>query len=268
MNKWTARSCEANGVNTHYLRTGGDKPPVVLLHGLMTNGACWTPLARALEEDYDVVMPDARGHGNSSAPGEGYCYNNLATDVLSLIEALGLVAPVLIGHSMGGMTAAVVANRNPERLRGIVLVDPTFLTLQRQHEVYESDVAAQHRRILNQPKENFLAEIRTRHSCRSRELIELFVHARFQMSIHAFEILTPPNPDYVQLVKALDIPSLLVIGDVGAVVSPGVAAELARLNQHLEVVQIAEAGHGIPYDQPERFSAIVKAFLLSLTHSP
>ena len=262
---WTTGTCEANGIDVHYLRTGGDKPPVVLLHGLMLNGACWTPLARALEEDYDVVMPDARGHGNSSAPDHGYRYDDLAADVVSLIDALGLATPVLLGHSMGGMTAAVVASRNPKRLRGLVLADPTFLTPQRQREVHESDVADQHRRILNRPREDFLAEIRIRHSHRSRELIELFAQARFQTSIHAFEVLTPPNPDYMQLINTLDIPSLLVIGDVGSVVSPEVAAELARLNQRLEVVQIAEAGHAVPYDQPERFSAVVKTFLRSVS---
>lgn len=106
MNKWIDSACEANGIKIHYLRTGGDKPPVVLLHGLIANGACWAPLARALEKDYDVIMPDARGHGKSSVPEQGYCYEMLATDVLSLIENLGLAIPVLIGHSMGGMTAA------------------------------------------------------------------------------------------------------------------------------------------------------------------
>ena len=145
------------------------------------------------------------------------------------------------------------------------MADPTFLTPQRQREVYKSDVTAQHRRILNLPREDFLAELRVRHHHRSPELVELFAEARFQTSIHAIKILTPPNPDYAQLIKNLDVSSLLVIGDVGAVVSPIVASELAKLNQRLEVVQIAEAGHGVPYDQPERFSAIVKAFLSSLT---
>lgn len=264
MTRWTTGTCQANGINIHYLRTGGNKPPVVLLHGLMTNGACWTPLARALEKDYDVVMPDARGHGNSSAPNQGYSYETLATDVLNLIEALRLTNPVLVGHSMGGMTAALAASRDPKQLRGLVLVDPTFLTPQRQREVHESDVTDQHRRILDQSKEDFLAELRIRHKYRSPELIELCAQARFQTSIHAFEILAPPNPDYKQLIKALAIPSLLVIGGVGGVVSSVAAAELTELNQHLEVAQIAEAGHGIPYDQPERFSAIVKAFLYSV----
>jgi len=144
-------------------------------------------------------------------------------------------------------------------------VEPTFLTPQRQREVYESDVVAQHRQILNRPREDFLAEVRARKSRRSRELIELLAQARLQTSIHAFAVLIPPNPDYVQLINTLNIPSLLVIGDGGAVISPKVAAELAVLNQNLEVVQISEAGHGIPYDQPERFSAVVKAFLCSVS---
>lgn len=261
---WTTGTCKANGIDVHYLRTGGDKPSVVLLHGLMLNGACWTPLARALEEDYDIVMPDARGHGNSGAPDHGYRYDDLAADVMSLIDALGLTNPVLLGHSMGGMTAAVAASRNPKRLRGLVLADPTFLTPQRQREVYESDIADQHRQILNRSREDLLAKMQGRHSRRSREVIELFAQARFQTSMRAFEVLRPPNPDYMQLINALDIPSLFVIGDVGSVVTLEMAAELARLNQRLEVVQIEEAGHGIPYDQPEVFSAVVQTFLRSV----
>lgn len=262
---WVTGTCKANGIDIHYLRTGGNKPPVVLLHGLMTNGACWTPLARALEEDYDVVIPDARGHGNSSAPDHGYHYNDLAADVIGLIDMLSLPLPLLLGHSMGGMTAAVVASRLPKRLRGLVLADPTFLTPQRQQEVYESDVADKHARVLNRSKEEFLAEMQARSRCRSYEMIELLTQARFQTSIRAFEVLKPPNPDYMQLIKLLDVPSLLVVGDVGSVVSHERAIELALLNKHLQVAQIKEAGHGIPYDQPDRFSAVVQTFLHSLS---
>lgn len=261
---WITGICKTNGIDTSYLRTGGEKPPIVLLHGLMTNGACWTPLAQALEKEYDVIMPDARGHGNSTTTNHGYSYDNLATDVIGLINELRLTKPILLGHSMGGMTAAVIASQNSKQLGGLVLADPTFLTPQRQREVYQSDVTDQHRKILNRPKEEYLAAVRTRSSRRSQEVIELFAQARLQTSIHAFEILAPPNPDYLRLVKAIDIPTLLVIGDVGSIVSPEVAAELADLNQHLKVVQIMQAGHAVPYDQPEQFSATIKTFLRSL----
>lgn len=259
---WTTGICKSNGIAIQYLRTGGGKPPVVLLHGLTANGACWTPLARELEKDYDVIMPDARGHGNSSTSEDGYRYDDLADDVIGLIEALGLTNPVLIGHSMGGMTAAVVASRNSKRLGGLVLADPTFLMPQRQCEVHQSEVIDQHRRILNQPRQAYLTEMQLRHSRRSRELIELLAHARFQTSLRAFEVLTPPNPDYVKLINAFDVRSLLVIGGDGSVVSSEMAAELAALNQHLKVVQIPKVGHGLPYDRPELFSSVVQTFLL------
>lgn len=58
-----------------------------MLHGLTANGACWAAVAHALEEDYDVIMPDARGHGKSSAPDDGYRYEDHANDVVGLIEA-------------------------------------------------------------------------------------------------------------------------------------------------------------------------------------
>src|SRR5689334_6172568 len=110
MSNWTSAVCTANGLDLHYLRTGGPKPALVLLHGLTGSGACWTPLARALQAEWDVVMPDARGHGYSSTPPTGYRYADHAGDVVGLIQALGLATPVLLGHSMGGLTAAVVAS--------------------------------------------------------------------------------------------------------------------------------------------------------------
>src|SRR5204862_4623788 len=97
---WSRGDCEANGTRIHYVRAGGPKPPLVMLHGLMGSGACWTPVARALEDHFDVVLPDARGHGGSSAPERGYGYDDHAADVVGLVRGLALDRPVLLGHSM------------------------------------------------------------------------------------------------------------------------------------------------------------------------
>jgi pimeloyl-ACP methyl ester carboxylesterase len=258
---WPAGVCHANGVDIHYLRTGGAKPPLILLHGLIGSGACWTPLARDLEEEYDVVMPDARGHGRSSAPDRGYRYDDHAGDVVGLIGGLGLAPPVLLGHSMGGMTAAVVASRGTNAIHRLVLVDPTFLSPERQREVHDSDVAEQHHRMLGQTKSDLLAQARARHPRRPPELVELLAEARLQTRLAAFEVLEPPNPEYHQLVSAIEVPTLLVIGDAGNVVSLETATELQGLNPRLRVEQIRDAGHGLPYDQPERLAAVVKSFL-------
>ena len=244
MTYWNTAVCETNGINIYYTRTGGNKPPLIMLHGLMTNGVCWTGLARVLEKEYDVIMPDARGHGNSSVPDFGYRYEDHANDVAGLINALRLPPPILLGHSMGGTTAAVVASRKPNLLRGLVLADPTFLSPKVQREVRDSDVADQHRRMLNMSLDEVVADARDRHPNRSGETYELFARARLQTSMAAFDVLTPPNPDYKLLVSIIDIPSLLVYGDKG-VVSSAVAEELQHLNPRLQVERIREAGHSV-----------------------
>jgi N-formylmaleamate deformylase len=263
MTNWMDGVSKANGIHIHYLRTGGCKPPLVLLHGLTGSGACWIPLARALEGQYDVVMPDARGHGNSGTPLHGYRYEDHASDVAELIQGLGLVAPVLLGHSMGGMTAAMMASQTATAIRGVILADPTFLSSQRQREVHESDVVEQHRRLLGSNKGDVMAQLRVRHPHRSSELIELLAEARLQTRIPAFDVLTPPNPEYHELVSTISVPILLVIGDNG-VVSLETARELQNLNPRLRVEQIQDVGHGLPYDQPNRFEVIVRSFLRSL----
>jgi pimeloyl-ACP methyl ester carboxylesterase len=208
-------------------------------------------------------MPDARGHGKSSAPLHGYLYRDHASDVVGLIEALGLAAPVLLGHSMGGMTAAVVASQVGTVTRGLILADPTFLSPQRQREVHESDVIEQHRRLLSLRRDCVLAQARLRHPHRSSEFVELITDARLQTQLSAFDVLTPPNPEYRELVSDISVPVLLVIGDNGAV-SLETARELQKLNQRLRYERIPDVGHGLPYDQPNRFAALVRSFLQSV----
>jgi N-formylmaleamate deformylase len=266
MTNWVTGVCETNGIDIHYLRTGGSKPPLVLLHGLTGSGACWIPLARGLEGEYDVVMPDARGHGNSGTPLSGYRYEDYAGDVVGLIQGLGLTAPVLLGHSMGGLIAAVVASQFATAVRGVVWADPTFLSPERQREVHESDVVEQHRRLLTFDREDVLAQARVRHAHRRPEFVELVTQARLKTRIGAFDVLTPPNPDYHQLVSTICVPILLVIAENG-VVSLETALELQHLNPRLQLEQIQDAGHGLAYDQPERFEAVVRSFLRSVVAS-
>jgi pimeloyl-ACP methyl ester carboxylesterase len=205
-------------------------------------------------------MPDARGHGKSSAPPHGYLYPDLANDVVGLIEGLGLATPVIMGHSMGGMTAAVAARQLGTAIRAVILVDPTFISPEWQREVYAGDVSEQHRQLLQSTKDALLADLRLRHPRRSSELLEHMADARLATQVSAFEVLTPPNPDYRELVRHIRVPILLVTADKG-VVSVDTAHELQELNPRLRHELIADAGHGLPYDQPDRLATVVQAFL-------
>ncbi|MCB0140765.1 MAG: alpha/beta fold hydrolase, partial [Caldilineaceae bacterium] len=84
MQHWSADDIMVNGVKIHVHRTGGDKPPLVLCHGITDNGLCWTRAAGELEKQYDVIMVDARGHGLSDAPEGSYHADSHAADVVGL----------------------------------------------------------------------------------------------------------------------------------------------------------------------------------------
>jgi pimeloyl-ACP methyl ester carboxylesterase len=83
---------------------------------------------------------------------------------------------------------------------------------------------------------------------------------RLRTCLAAFDVLVPPNPAYRDVVGAIDVPTLLVIGD-SPVVTLEMAAELRSLNTRLQVEQIPNAGHGVPFEQPGRLSEVVLSFL-------
>lgn len=125
MTNWQSNLVQINGNPIHYYRTGGQKPPLILLHGFSDNGLCWLRAAQTLQATYDLIMPDAHGHGLSYRvmPGQPL---NLVDDVASLIEALELHRPALLGHSMGASTAASVAAQYPELVSTLLLEDPPW----------------------------------------------------------------------------------------------------------------------------------------------
>ena len=126
MSDWFSGDLIANGIRIHYYRTGGNKPPLVLSHGATDDGLCWTRLAKVLEADYDVIMPDARGHGLSEAPESGYNSDDRAADLAGFIEVLKLEKPAIGGHSMGANTSFYAAATYPGLVRCAILEDPGF----------------------------------------------------------------------------------------------------------------------------------------------
>lgn len=257
---WEAGVCRANGIDIRYQRSGTERPTVIALHGLTGSGDCLKPLARSLIKDFDVILPDARGHGSSSMSEADYSYDQLAADVIGLIAGLKLRAPVLLGHSMGGMTAAVAARELGSAIGALVLVDPTFISPEWQREVFESGVADQHRQALTSSRETLLATARTEHPSRPDEMSEYLVDAVLRTDLRAFEILTPPNPEFRALIAGIAAPTLLILGERG-IVSPETARELQALNPQVTFDQIANVGHGLPYDDPAAVGAIASAFL-------
>lgn len=113
-----------DGAPLRFRRADGDKPSLVLLHGVQVSGLIWLRTALALEDRFDVVMPDSRGHGDSARADGLISHERLVADVQAILRALNLHNPAVIGHSMGADVAGRLAA--VETLRAAVLVDPAL----------------------------------------------------------------------------------------------------------------------------------------------
>ena len=271
MTDWQSGDVQANGIRMHYHRTGGDRPPLVLNHGSTDNGLCWTRLARALEGEYDIIMPDARGHGLSEAPEDGYDSATRAGDLESFIRALGLERPAVGGHSMGAMTTFYLAALFPDVPRCAILEDPVFRgnvtppsEEERRARQERSRREAEEWKTLS--REEIMARGRERSPSWAEEEFEPWADAKKQV-IPRHSMGGPARAaqqtSWQELVPRITCPTLLVTADPerGAIVSPEAAAEAAQLNPRLQVVRLHGAGHNIRREQFEGFVQAVCEFL-------
>src|SRR5438132_6236311 len=111
---WSEGDIFANNIRQHYYRTGGEMPPLLLLHGFNEYGLTWLRVARELERDYDIIMLDARGHGHSEGITSGFSTSLLVEDVVATMHALKLDRPSIIGLSQGGTTVLHLAATYPQ----------------------------------------------------------------------------------------------------------------------------------------------------------
>ena len=98
---------------------------VILVHGWMMSGAVFDDLLEVLNLDgLRIIVPDLRGSGRSERPEDGYSLARYAADVLTVADAVGARRFVVVGHSMGGQIAQLLAAQHPERVAGLVLLCP------------------------------------------------------------------------------------------------------------------------------------------------
>lgn len=114
-------------IQLSYLEWNQGQEPLLLLHGLGDHALVWSSLGESLANDYHIVAPDMRGHGESSKPDRGYTFAEAIADLEALMAHLGWSTAHVVGHSWTGKLALIWARQHPERLRSMILVDPIFV---------------------------------------------------------------------------------------------------------------------------------------------
>ena len=115
------KKIKLNGLELTYERRGKGMP-LMLIHGYPLDHSIWNETISQLENDFDLILPDVRGFGESSTVDAPYTLSDIANDLAALLDSLGVERTTLAGHSMGGYIALAFAKAFPERVTGLALV--------------------------------------------------------------------------------------------------------------------------------------------------
>jgi len=266
---WTDGYVMANGIRIHYWRTGGDKPVLLMAHGSSDDGLCWTNLAKELVDDYDIILPDARGHGLSDPPRKSDSADAQAEDLAGLIRALKLKKPILMGHSMGSSSVAWFAAKYPDIPGAVILEDPRLIPRpsgNARSSANAATAAAQEKRR---------AQILARNNTTYEELVAQCLKNNPQWGRSECEYWAPSKrlhhpdtafrsrsgrPAMSELFVKITAPTLILKADAQGD-DRKKNEEVTKLLKNGRIVHVEGARHNVRRDQKERLLKALKAFL-------
>ncbi|MBZ0291266.1 MAG: alpha/beta hydrolase [Anaerolineae bacterium] len=261
-----------DGIRLHYTRTGGNKSPLLLLHGIQVNGLSWLRVAQALEADYDVIMPDLRGHGKTGHGDQPMTAQRMVQDIITLIETLELEMPLVIGHSMGADIAGRLAAAYP--LWAVMLVDPALVNFAAamlpadEPPPWMQAIVETMRSLKTLPHaERMLTGLRLlppgMPAMEEADYVP-FIEGQSEFDPSVFGALTRLGYlfEEPETIAQINCPVLLLTAQSmtpGADMSVGLAAFKDNLDkgQH---IHFEDSGHFIQYDQFDRFIEVVRTF--------
>lgn len=236
---------EHDGARIRYA-TFGSGFPVVLLHGGLGHGGNWGYQVPALlDAGYRVVLIDSRGHGRSTRDERPYAYELMASDVLEVMDALGLERVGLVGWSDGAVISLVIARRVPERVTGVFFfacnMDPSGAK-----EITELDAVTE--RCFRRHAKDYARLSAT------PDQFDAFTETVTQM------MKTQPNYTARDLAE-IGVPVAIVQGEQDEFIKPEHARYLADNIPGAELLFLEGVTHFAPLQRPELFNAAMLAFL-------
>ncbi|MBE0699187.1 MAG: alpha/beta hydrolase [Anaerolineaceae bacterium] len=268
---WEPNSIIANGASFNYYRTSGTKdsgkPILVLQHGFSDNGLCWGPVAQELAEDYDVILPDARGHGLSARVARGESIDQ-AADLAALMHALGVKKALVAGHSMGAQIAAALGARFPERVTGLVLEDPPwFLPPPAAQQaprgsMEESPMGQWMIGLKDKSLEQIMLECREEHPTWPDGYVRAWCQGKKELDLN-FLAAGSRWDGWQEHVPGIQCPTLLITADpgLGGIVTPEVERMVKEMNPKIRFVNFPGVGHHIRFAVHQAYMQAFTAFV-------
>ena len=253
----------ANGIRLHYWRTGGNKPALVLAHGSSDDALCWTNLARELQNDYDIIMFDARGHGLSDPPTPSDAPDVQVEDLAGLIKELKLERPILMGHSMGSASVAHFAAKYPDVARAVILEDPALVRpagapggSQTSPESRRAGILARN----NMSEEELVRDCMKNSPKWGQSECEFWAPSKRRHHPHTVLDTPARRPPMSELFPKITAPTLILKADADDALKKQ-NEQVTALLKSGRIVHIKGAGHNVRREGKEETIEVLKAFL-------
>ncbi len=276
----------SNGVSIHYLDWGppADRPEdgaqsLILIHATGFLAALWRPIAEQLSSSFRVVAMDQRGHGDSDKPADGYTFELLADDTQRLITKLGLESPLVAGHSSGGTTVVVHADKYPGVIQRSVLIEPILPRPEWYDAPHTNPNAlaegARKRRAVRPSRDEMFEAFRTRpmferwredilhayvdEGAADRDDGQVELKCPPEVEAQFFEAVTEVNA-WPNLGK-FTMPTLVLWGAESHLITGGYADQVDEALPNAETVLVDGTTHFLPQERPDEIARLMQQFL-------
>lgn len=263
--------------NFHYSILGtNESERIVFVHGLMAFAANWRKIANRLEDQYQCLIYDQRGHGRSFKPETGYRTEDFAEDLYRITEDLGWDRFHLVGHSMGGKNAIVFADLYPEKVRTLTIEDIGAEATPKVLDYYQRMLDAvptpfkSREEVQHFFKEEFVKRFPAKEP---NEVLATFLQAnieekpdktydwRFSKQAIFETVRSGHQKNRWHEVSQLKMPILLVRGEKSHIFSHEEYEKMLMTNSKIKGIEVPEAGHWLHYEKYEEFVQILRDFI-------
>jgi pimeloyl-ACP methyl ester carboxylesterase len=234
-------SIDVNGIRFAYDRHGKGTP-LVLLHGYPLDHRLWDDVVPLLEDQFDIILPDLRGFGESTTVDSFYTMEDIASDIAGLLDYLGIQKTAIAGHSMGGYVALAFARVYPGRVTGLGLISSQVLAdtpakredrFKTAAEVADKGPAS----VVELMTPKFTNDAQLQEFARSS--MELQQPAAYIGALKAMG----ERVDSTPLLESIKYPVVIVHGDADALVPIDRAREVKAALPNAYLAEISGAGH-------------------------
>jgi pimeloyl-ACP methyl ester carboxylesterase len=262
---------ELDNSRVHYAVRGDDGPWITVLHGGLVDMASMADLASRLADDARVLMLDLRGYGRTTAKNDDVSLMASAEDVVGVLDHLGADSTAVVGFSVGGMIAQLVALAIGDRVTGLVLMSTGCRVTPAQAEAF-------HRRARLIEDDGLAAE-RVEHVRRAfspqwvtRNPDDFAAYADRVLDndphVVAATMRSIAEFDVAERLADVTAPALLLAGELDGGFGPEAADQAASHLQHATVRVIPGAGHTLHLEQPQAVSAHIQDFVEAASQLP